>query len=167
MDFTQRFRLLPVASLCFFLATTLCAQKPAIFDISEVVIGAQRIKTLYFSADGRWSDADPHVGMMSTHVECYKALGFCAMASADWHMNQAFVQTYTYDILRWDAREIVAEDSSPICVINSLRVDIGTKRVTLSSTDKGITSDAVCKGSDKLPTAVLTDGRDAISSKVH
>ena len=60
-----------------------------------------------------------------------------------------------FDILRWDSKEIIAVDSSPICIANTLRVDLITKRVTLSSSDKGVTKDPFCKGSDKLSTAVL------------
>ena len=50
---------------------------------------------------------------------------------------------------------MIAVDSSPICIVSTLRVDFVTKRVTLSSSDKGVTKDPACKGSDKISTAVL------------
>jgi hypothetical protein len=41
-----------------FLASTAYAQKhPEIFDVSDVVIGAQRLPTRYLYAAGAWSDA--------------------------------------------------------------------------------------------------------------
>jgi hypothetical protein len=63
--------------------------------------------------------------------------------------------TDNFDILRWDSEEIITVDSSFTCVAETLRVDIATKRVTLSFADKGVTNDPDCKGSDKMPTAVL------------
>jgi hypothetical protein len=64
------------------------------------------------------------------------------------------VNLTSFDILRWDSKEIIAVDSSPICIANTLRVDLISKRVTLSSSDKGVKMDP-CKGLDKLLTAVL------------
>jgi hypothetical protein len=151
----QILKLLPACGFVF--ATMLSAQKPTIFDVSEVVVGTQRVLTLYLFAVGRWSDADPHVGVMSTNIQCYKALGFCEVASAEWMGNQATLLADSFDILRWDTGEIIAVDSSPICVVNSLRADLATKRVTLSSADKGVARDPFCKGSEKIPTSVLLD----------
>jgi hypothetical protein len=131
------------------------AQKPDIFDVSDVVVGAQRIETRYFYAVGKWSDAGEHIGPMSTQIQCYKSLGFCDVANAIESFGEANALLDSYDILRWDGNEIIAVDSSPICMVNTLRVDLTTKRVTLSSSDKGVTKDPFCKGSDKLSTAVL------------
>lgn len=137
------------------LAIPVAAQKPITFDVSNVVVGAKKIQTLYLFADGKWSDAGEHLGALSTEVRCYKSFGFCDVGSAEWNGSEAFVSLSDYDILRWDANVIVAVDSSPICIVNTLRVDLVTKRITLSSSDKGVTKDPFCKGSDKLSTAVL------------
>jgi hypothetical protein len=146
------------AFLVFALAIPVAAQKPAVFDVSNVVVGAQKIQTLYFYAAGKWSDAGDHAGPLSTDIRCYKTLGFCDVASAlllEGYGGITVVALDTFDILRWDSNEIIAVDSSPICIVNTLRVDLATKRVTVSSSDKGVNKDSFCKGSDKLSTAVL------------
>ena len=141
--------------VAFALGAPVAAQKPVIFDVSTVVVGAQKIQTLYLFAEGKWSDSGEHIGVVSTKVLCYKSLGFCDVANAFETFGEANVDLTSFDILRWDNKEIIAMDSSPICVVNTLRVDLVTKRITLSSSDKGVTKVPLCKGSDKLSTAVL------------
>jgi hypothetical protein len=55
---------------------------------------------------------------------------------------------------------MIAVDSSPICLVNTLRFDFAAKKVSLSSTSKGETRDKFCK--DLTPsdtaTAFLTGG---------
>ena len=141
------------------------AQKPVIFDVSEVVVGAKRIPTTYLFAVGKWSDAGDHVDGSSTNIQCYKALGFCDVANAHSFDGEASVDLSAYDILRWDRQEIIAVDSSAICIVNTIRVDLVAKRITLSSSDKG-SKDPVCKGSDKLPTAVLWGVEDVVKEAI-
>jgi hypothetical protein len=50
------------AYVVFALAIPVAAQKPIIFDVSNVVVGAQKIQTLYLYAQGKWSDAGDHIG---------------------------------------------------------------------------------------------------------
>lgn len=157
--------LLPCAA--FILGIPVAAQTPTIFDISDVVVGTQRTPTLYFFAVGWWSDADEHVGAQSTEIQCYKALGFCDVASADWDGADAAVNLTTFDILRWNDQEIVAVDSSPVCVVNTLRADLSTKRVTLSTSDKGMSGNPVCKMAEKLPTAFLLSDKDFIKARIE
>jgi hypothetical protein len=57
------------------------AQKPLIFDVSTVVVGSQRLETLWAFAEGKWSDAGPNVGINSTDIHCYKRFGFCEVAN--------------------------------------------------------------------------------------
>jgi hypothetical protein len=110
-----------------------CAgQKPSIFDVSTVVVGSQRLETLYTYAAGKWSDAGPDVGMISTEIHCYKRFGFCEVANASTSpltRGLASVSLTSFDILRWDASEMIAVDSSPICVVNTLRFDFVAKKV--------------------------------------
>jgi hypothetical protein len=160
-------RRLLTAFVAFTLATPLTAQKPIIFDVSDVVVGAPRIKTLYLFAEGKWSDAGEHVGGTSTQIQCYKSLGFCDVANAHETFGEANVDLTSFDILRWDSKEIIAVDSSPICIVNTLRVDLVIKRITLSSSDKGATKDPFCKGSDKLPTAVLWGMEDVTRDAIE
>ena len=86
---------------------------------------------------GRTSDPDPNAGTTSTNVRCYKRFGLCEVANAYSLGGQAWVNLSTYDILRWDSRELIAVDSSPICIVNTLRADFAKKKVTMSSTLTG------------------------------
>ncbi len=137
------------------------AQKPLIFDVSTVVVGSQRLETLYAFAVGRWSDAGADVGIDSTEIHCYKRFGFCEVANAAKNLNLASVSLSSLDILRWDASELIAVDSSPICVVNTLRFDFAAKKVSLSSTSKGETSDKFCTMTtpSMMATTFLTDGK--------
>jgi hypothetical protein len=155
------------ALLTIGFALTATAQQPAIFLVANVGVGAQKIETLYLYATGKWSDAGEHIGPLSTQIQCYKALGFCDVASAIEVSGEATVDLTTFDILRWDGREMIAVDSSPICIANTLRVDLITKRITLSSSDKGVTKDPFCKGSDKLPTAVLWGEEEIVKDAIE
>jgi hypothetical protein len=70
------------------------------------------------------------------------------------------VNLTTYDILRWDSRELIAIDSSPDCVVNTLRLDFVKHKITMGSTltgAKGMTlpnGKGFCEGLD-LKTAFL------------
>jgi hypothetical protein len=160
-------RTLPLASVLLSLGIPDAAQTPTIFDVSDVVVGTQRTPTRYFFAQGKWSDAGTHESASSTEIHCYKALEFCEVASAILFAGEATVQLNSFDILRWDEAEMIAVDSTPICMVNTLRADFRAKRVTLSSSDKGVTKDPFCKGTDKLGTAVLWGVDDVIKDQIE
>ena len=147
MTLNGEMRRLLFASLFLAVVIPTTAQTPEIFDVSNVVLGAKRIATQFLYAVGKWSDAGDHAGPMSTQIQCYKSLGFCDVVDALEVDGEANASLDTFDILRWDSNEIIAVDSSPICVVNTLRVDLVKKRITLSSADKGVTKDPLCKGS--------------------
>jgi len=133
------------------------AQQPYIFDVSTVVVGSQRLETLWAYALGKWSDAGDHVRTDSTEIHCYKRFGFCEVASASNSDGLASVSLESFDILRWDTSEMIAVDSSPICLVNTLRFDFAAKKVSNSSTSKGETRDWVCREltPSTMPTAFL------------
>jgi hypothetical protein len=138
------------------------AQKPLIFDVSTVVVGSQRLETVWAFAEGKWPDAGPNVGMNSTDIHCYKRFGFCEVANASTSSptpGLASVSLTSFDILRWNASEMIAVDSSPIGVVNTLRFDFAAKKVSLSSTLRGETRDKFCTGLTPSMTATtfLTD----------
>ncbi len=128
------------------------AQHPLIFDVSTVV-GAQKLETVYAYAAGKWSDAGDHVTMSSTEIHCYKRLGFCEVANAILVGGLASVNLASFDILRWDTSEMIAVDSSPTCVVNTLRFDFAAKKVSISSASKGETRDKYCKNLSPSDTA--------------
>jgi hypothetical protein len=139
------------------------AQQPLIYDVSTVVVGPQRIETSWALAAGKWSDAGANVGMNSTELHCYKRFGLCEVADASALEGSAWVKLTSYDILRWDAAEMIAVDSSPICLVNTLRFDFAAKKVSISSTSKGNTKDELCKNlsPSMMATAFLTGAINA------
>jgi len=92
-------------------------QTPLIFDVSEVTVGAHKIATQYLYTVGKWSDADKTDGTASTAIECFEKLGFCNVATSHFS-GFSSVNLDTFDILRWDDKEMIAVDSSPICMVN-------------------------------------------------
>jgi hypothetical protein len=154
---------LPLCLCVVGLASTLAGaqeQHPEIFgEPSVVTVGAQRIETLWIDASGKWSDAGKDLGTMSSHIECYKKFGFCSEAEAYSLSGQAWVNTATLDILRWDADELIAVDSSPICQVNQIRFDFKTKQVSATESPKGETKDPFCKDT-KATTAYLGGLKD-------
>jgi len=119
------------------------------------VIGSRHIKTSYLDASGKWSNAGSDIGPQSTRIHCYEKLGFCEDADAYSSGGKASTNLTTYDIVRWDTREMIAVDSSPTCVVNTLRVDFAANKVSLSSISKG-TQDKACESFTLPPTAFLT-----------
>ena len=154
-------------TLILLLGIPCMAQHPLTLDVSTVVVGSERLETLYAFAMGKWSDAGNHVGLNSTEIHCYLRFGFCNVADASSSFGLASVNFTSYDILRWDKNEMIAVDSSPICLVNNLRFDFAAKKVSISSTLKGETRDKSCK--DLTPsmtaTAFLSDGRNETGPK--
>jgi hypothetical protein len=141
---------------------------PLIFDVADVVVGPQRIETTWAYAVGKWSDAGDNVAVNSTQIHCYKRFGFCEDADAYVAFGKAVVNANSFDILRWDSKELIAVDNSPICMVNTLRFDFAAKTVTLSSALKGdklALSDPVCKAIGDLRTAFLEGGEKSISKQ--
>lgn len=136
-------------------------QTPEIFDVSDVVAGAKRVDTMYFVAEGKWSDAHDTEAVLSTEIHCYEAFALCEEADAHLMFGQANVGLESYDVLRWDANELIAVDSSAICTVNTLRVDFKTKRVTNTMAPKGEVKDPFCKGLE-ASTAFLGGLKDEL-----
>ena len=85
------------------------------------------------------------MAVWSTEIHCYERFGFCEEADATYVGGQAGATLNSFDILRWNNRELIAVDSSPICVVNTLRFDFAAKKVTLTMALKGETKDPFCK----------------------
>jgi len=140
-------------------------QTPQILDVSSVVAGAQKTETLYAYSVCRWSEADDHLAVWSTEIHCYERFGFCEEADATYLSGEAGATLNSFDILRWDKRELIAIDSSPICVVNTLRFDFAAKKVTITMALKGETKDPFCKDM-KATTAFLGGVKDKIKSEM-
>src|SRR6516165_9957776 len=96
-------------------------QTPLTFYESDVVVGAQRLETRFLLAEGFWSDGDKSLAVNSVEIHCYKRFGSCEAAQV---LPGAAVGLTSYYILRWDKNELIAVDSSPICLVNTLRFDL-------------------------------------------
>ena len=157
-------RTLGFAVIAILLSTTVVQaqdQTPEILSVSQVVAGAHRAETKFAHAVGKWSDADDHLAILSTEIDCYERFGFCEEADATYFDGRAGVNLSSFDILRWDNRELIAVESSPICVVNTLRFDFAAKKVTIASSLKGETKDPACKLA-KDTTAFLGGAKDQI-----
>ena len=139
------------------------AQVPVIFDVSTVVVGQQRLETRWVQAHGKWTDDGPDEGPLSTEVHCYQRLGFCEIAHARTVLRKSTVMLDTFDILRWNTMEMIAVDSSPVCVVNTLRIDFARRQVSMSSTSKGKADNKICGQltPDLLATAFLGGGEES------
>jgi hypothetical protein len=140
-------------------------QSPEMLSVMQVVAGAQRTDTLYLHAMGKWSDSSEHLAVWSTEIDCYEHFGFCEEADATFSLGQAGVSMNSFDILRWDTREVIAVDSSPSCVVNTLRFDLLAKKVTITMALKGETKDPYCKDL-KASTAFLGGAKDEIKKSM-
>jgi hypothetical protein len=161
-------RLMLALAVVLFLAISVYAQDqtPEILSVSQAVAGAKRTETLYAHAVGKWSDADDHLAVMSTEIDCYESFGLCDEADALYASGQAGASLNSFDILRWDKRELIAVDSSPICVVNTLRFDFVAKKVSITMSLKGETKDPFCK--DMKATTVFLGGvKDEIKKNIN
>jgi hypothetical protein len=141
------------------------AEKPFVFDISNVVMGTRRIPTLQLFAAGKWSDAGDNLGMDSTRIACYKAFGFCEIAQAFNFDGRAVVNLDDFDILQWNDNELIATDGDKCA--STLRVNFKAERVTISSsTDKGEVASLFCTRY-KLGTAVLWGPEDVVKDEMN
>lgn len=148
--------------VCFAVPAGAQDQHPEIFGEPTIVtMGTQRVETLWVEATGKWSDAGKDIGTSSSHIECYKKFAFCFQAEAYSFGGQAWVNTTTLDILRWDQSELIAIDSTPTCQVNQIRFDFKTKQVSVTESPKGDTKDPFCKDV-KATTAYLGGVKDEI-----
>lgn len=139
-------------------------QTPLTFWEDVVVVGSHKLQTRILVATGFWSDADAAFPANSVEIHCYQRFSFCEDAE---RLVDGGVVLQSYDILRWDSRELIAVDSSAICVVNTLRFDLVAKRVSSSSvqkTDSLATRDPFCKDV-VIPTAFLGGLEDKINQQ--
>jgi len=134
------------------------SQTPRRFDVRSVTVGAQRTETLWAHALGKWWSTGDELVSGSAEIMCYKRFGFCVEASA-WCQGLPEAVLSTFEILRWDASELIAVDSSPACVVNTLRFNFATKKVSVTSGLRDEANDLLCKGYKPM-TAFLGGAKD-------
>ena len=118
-------------------------------------------RLLIIDVSGRKTGATARAS--GVEIDCDKRFGFCEAASA---LPGGVVDLTSYNILRWDNHELVAEDTSPICEVNTLRFDLVAKKVSISSvqkTDGLANKDPLCKDLGVAPPAFLGGMQDKIN----
>jgi hypothetical protein len=142
-------------------------QTPEILSVSRVVAGAHRTETRYALAVGKWSDADDHLAVLSNEIHCYERFGLCEEAFAVYSSaGQAGAALNSLDILRWDNRELIAVDSSPTCVVITLRLDFVAKKVAKTMALKGDTNKTISCKDFKATTTFLGGEEDQIKKDI-
>jgi hypothetical protein len=163
-------KVLSMFTLVCFTSSVFAQKHPEIFDVSDVVFGAHKLDTTYLYAAGAWSDASERENAMSVQLQCFKRIGYCAVAEpvvVGEGPGSVGAMLDGYDILRWDEREMIAVDSSPICTVNTIRADLIAKTITISSAKKATKSanqDPLCKEVDQS-TAFLVN-HDEVTKKI-
>jgi len=143
------------------------AQQPFTLVVAEGVVGSHRLETRYAAADGKWSDAPKNASILSTDIECFERFGFCEVADAIPFAGQATVAVNSFDILRWDDKEMIAVDSSSLCVVMTLRLDFVAKKVSLSSASKS-KADNLCEGTSfRASQTVFLTGLDDKQKRIE
>jgi hypothetical protein len=169
---TIRQSLVLLVSLCalYFASTASAQTHPEIFDVSDVVLGAQKLDTTYLYAAGAWSDASEMENALSVQIECFKRIRYCMVAQplvVGQGPGSVGAMLDGYDILRWDEREMIAVDSSPICSVNTIRADFIAKTITISAAKKATKladKDPFCKDVNQS-TAFLVNN-DEVTKKI-
>jgi len=100
---------------------------------------------------GRWPTSTNKEPALSTNIQCFKAAMTCVESNAvPLGPQQAQVQTWDYDIRKWNSREVVADDDDNadqpgVCEVHSLRIDFIQKTATIASITTN-SPDPSCKG---------------------
>jgi hypothetical protein len=118
-----------------------------------LTVGPQKIETAYLHAIGTWSDDTAPVGFSSTEIDCFSSSSICEAATA---VVAVGVQVQMFEVLRWNTREIIAEEPRGYCGADILRIDLVKKTVTVSPIAKG--KRPCGPGLEHSSPAVLQDG---------
>ena len=99
----------------------------------------------YVMADGAWDRMNDKEGyLQSTDIECTKAQSRCTEADAMLLFNIVQAKQTDFLVTKWDEYEIVAEDTTPNCERDELRINRQEKTVTMLSVPTY--KDKSCKG---------------------
>jgi Putative peptidoglycan binding domain len=87
------------------------------------------------TANGVWDRMnDKATYLESTNIECDRAKGKCIEADAMLSFNVLVAKQTEFEVTKWDEYEVVAEDSTPACERDELRINHQEKSVTVIST---------------------------------
>lgn len=93
----------------------------------------------YFSASGAWDRMNSsESSVRSSHLECFKDRGICietaALQAKILGIASIASALTEFNITKWDEYELTAEDTSPLCERDELRINRQEKTVSLIST---------------------------------
>jgi len=109
----------------------------------------------FMSASGKWKSvsgiaADEMAYKHEVEIQCRFDIKECYVATAQIVDDTPNVILDNYSVIKWDKNGIIAEDSSPICVVNRLLINFQEQGVMAVDTPK--------KGAKGMP---LGNGKDA------
>ena len=115
----------------------------------------------FMSASGKWKSvsgiaADEMVYKHDVEIQCRFDIKECYVATAQIVSDTPHVILENYSVIQWGEDGIIAEDSSPICMVNRLLVNFQEQGVMAVDTPK--------KGAKGMP---LGDGEDACQLVNH
>lgn len=107
--------------------------------VDERVISMIRFDLYWYddsvTANGVWDRMnDKATYLESTDIECDRAKGKCIEADAMISFNILAAKQTEFAITKWDEYEVVAEDTTPPCERDELRINHQEKSVTVIST---------------------------------
>ena len=100
----------------------------------------QRASAVYFNYDkedftatGNWIPANPKdepAFASETEIDCFKQSMSCVEGTAEFYMGHPHITLEYLQVLKWDNDEIIATDSTGICMTVTIHVTFAEKRIS-------------------------------------
>ena len=96
----------------------------------------------YFTATGKWAAVSANAGEQvsmphEVEIDCFKG-NACVVGSAEYYVGAPHITLAYVEILKWTHDGILAEDTSGICMTQTLHISFADQRVMLSFTSKAL-----------------------------
>jgi hypothetical protein len=94
-----------------------------------------------FTAVGKWTspnDATDKPFPAEVQIDCFDSS--CIVATAEYYMGHPHVSIQYLQVLKWDKNGIVAVDSSPTCMTNTILINFADRSISLSASLKKMDS---------------------------
>jgi hypothetical protein len=122
--------------LLFVLAAGAQTSTPAVGKASVYIAPGQH----YVGGWGQWkatsSKKADALGVNTADIQCFQSLSVCFEASATLSGKIPYASLSSYQIVKWDENGLIAEDDSPICVVNRLLVNFQDKSIISTASPK-------------------------------
>jgi hypothetical protein len=111
-----------------------------LFIVCATLAQPQRSNTIYFNYDkgsftatGNWIPANPKdkpAFVSETEIDCFKQNMSCVEGTAELFMGHPHITLEYLQILKWDNDEILATDSTGICMTVTMQITFAEKRIS-------------------------------------